>query len=359
MHERRASRTASETASRTTNDETDDGTVRTRTAGVPTPAGPAGPATSGSERPDDVNPTPPPGDEADPGESRPEQPALTVAAVARRLGVAPATLRTWDRRYGLGPGAHSAGSHRRYSAADVERLLVMRRLTLDGVAPGDAARLALATPGPGESPVPARPAVVTPIAVVDAAIAGDAARCERLLALDGPLDGQAVVRWWTELVEPAVADLGRRTQVDRPGVDAARLVHSAALAALRALPAPAAGSAVVLVVVPSGQERPPLAHALAGALAAHGLDARVVGGRVDPRHAVELVMMTRPVAAVTVLPAHGGDPAAIGAVAQAYPDLTQLVSVPDELAAQVPFGPSVHRARSFAGLVHEVLALAP
>ena len=28
---------------------------------------------------------------------------LTVAAVARQIGVAPATLRTWDRRYGLGP----------------------------------------------------------------------------------------------------------------------------------------------------------------------------------------------------------------------------------------------------------------
>ena len=35
--------------------------------------------------------------------------ALTVAAVARRLGVAPATLRTWDRRYGLGPTEHSTG----------------------------------------------------------------------------------------------------------------------------------------------------------------------------------------------------------------------------------------------------------
>ena len=33
----------------------------------------------------------------------PPLPALAVAAVARRLGVAPATLRTWDRRYGLGP----------------------------------------------------------------------------------------------------------------------------------------------------------------------------------------------------------------------------------------------------------------
>lgn len=316
-------------------------------------------ASTGSERPDDVNTTPPPDDEADLDE-RTEQPALTVAAVARRLGVAPATLRTWDRRYGLGPGAHSAGSHRRYSASDVDRLLVMRRLTLEGVAPGDAARLALAgsgAPGSSDASAPARPAVVTPVAVVDAAIAGDAVRCGRLLALGGPLDAQGVVRWWTELVEPAVADLGRRTQVDRPGVDAARLVHSAALAALRELPSPARGSQVVLVVVPSGEERPPLAHALAGALAAQGLDARVVGGRVDPRHAVELVMMTRPVAVVTVLPAHGGDPAAIGALAEAHPDLTQLVSVPDELAAQVPFGPSVHRARSFAGLVHEVLAL--
>ncbi|MBN9326765.1 MAG: MerR family transcriptional regulator, partial [Cellulomonas sp.] len=59
-------------------------------------------------------------------------PALTVAAVARRLGVAPATLRTWDRRYGLGPSEHPAGSHRRYGAEDLARLLVMRRLTIDG-----------------------------------------------------------------------------------------------------------------------------------------------------------------------------------------------------------------------------------
>src|SRR4051794_41276370 len=75
----------------------------------------------------------------------PPAPALAVAAGAGRLGVAPATLRTWDRRYGLGPSEHSAGAHRRYSAVDVERLLVMRRLTLDGVAPAESARIALAT----------------------------------------------------------------------------------------------------------------------------------------------------------------------------------------------------------------------
>src|SRR5665811_9607 len=69
---------------------------------------------------------------------RPPGPSLTVAAVARRLGVAPATLRTWYRRYGLGPSGHLAGSHRRYSSYDVARLLVMRRLTLEGVAPSEA-----------------------------------------------------------------------------------------------------------------------------------------------------------------------------------------------------------------------------
>lgn len=74
-------------------------------------------------------------------------PTLTVAAVARRLGVAPATLRTWARRYGLGPSAHTAGAHRRYSAEDLGRLVVMRRLTHEGVSPADAARMALAGDG--------------------------------------------------------------------------------------------------------------------------------------------------------------------------------------------------------------------
>jgi hypothetical protein len=75
-------------------------------------------------------------------------PMLTVAAVARRLGVAPSTLRTWDRRYDLGPSAHTAGSHRRYGPTDLARLVVMRRLTLEGVPPAEAARIALAAPGP-------------------------------------------------------------------------------------------------------------------------------------------------------------------------------------------------------------------
>nr|WP_271214406.1 MerR family transcriptional regulator [Rhodococcus wratislaviensis] len=40
--------------------------------------------------------------------------------------MAPSTLRTWDRRYGIGPSVHVQGSHRRYTPRDVARLECMQ-----------------------------------------------------------------------------------------------------------------------------------------------------------------------------------------------------------------------------------------
>ncbi|WP_051274858.1 MerR family transcriptional regulator [Cellulomonas sp. URHD0024] len=282
-------------------------------------------------------------------------PALAVAAVARRLGVAPATLRTWDRRYGLGPSEHSAGAHRRYSAADVERLLVMRRLTLDGVAPAESARIALAsdlsTPSDGRVA-----AERTPTAVVDAALAGDLGGCGRVLALSPDAD---VLAWWTGLVEPALGALARRTVVDPPGVDAVATVHSAALTALRDRTAPFEGARrpVVLVLVAPREPRPLVAHAVAGALASHGVDARIVGGPVGVHHAFELVAMTRTRAVVTIGEGMHVDLEVVQRIAQEHAELPQFVMVPDHATAAVPVGRSVHRAHSFTGLVHEVLAV--
>lgn len=286
------------------------------------------------------------------------EPALAVAAVARRLGVAPATLRTWDRRYGLGPSEHSAGAHRRYSTTDVERLLVMRRLTLEGVAPSESARIALATDvvaGPVTSAHDRAP--TTPTAVVDAALAGDVQRCARLLTLEGSPD---VVLWWTGLVEPVLAALARRTVVDPPGIDATFAVHAGVLAALRERPVPfgTARRPVVLVLVAAREARPLVAHVLAGALAAQGVDARIVGGPVGPHHAVELTAMTRARAVVTLGERIDADLDVVDRLAREQPDLPQFVMVPDRAAGAVPLGRSVHRARTFTGLLHEVLAVA-
>ncbi|MFH9708383.1 MerR family transcriptional regulator [Streptomyces luteogriseus] len=76
-------------------------------------------------------------------ESAPAGAGLTTGEVARRLGVAPTTVRTWDRRYGLGPDAHTGGRHRRWTATDVARLERMCALTATGIPPAEAARTVL------------------------------------------------------------------------------------------------------------------------------------------------------------------------------------------------------------------------
>ncbi|MEJ2853895.1 MULTISPECIES: MerR family transcriptional regulator [unclassified Saccharothrix] len=67
----------------------------------------------------------------------------SAGAVARMLGISPTTLRTWDRRYGLGPSSREEGKHRRYSEDDVSRLRRMLALTGRGVVPAAAAAIAL------------------------------------------------------------------------------------------------------------------------------------------------------------------------------------------------------------------------
>ncbi|MBP2579738.1 DNA-binding transcriptional MerR regulator [Streptomyces sp. PvR006] len=68
---------------------------------------------------------------------------ITTGAVARLLGVSPATVRSWEQRYGIGPAERAEGRHRRWSADDVSMLEEMRRLTATGVPPSEAAHAAL------------------------------------------------------------------------------------------------------------------------------------------------------------------------------------------------------------------------
>lgn len=65
-----------------------------------------------------------------------------VGAVAAKLDIARPTLRTWDRRYGLGPSLRTPGGHRRYTATDVSRMQLMNRLLDTGVATAQAAQVA-------------------------------------------------------------------------------------------------------------------------------------------------------------------------------------------------------------------------
>src|SRR5690348_7457435 len=46
-----------------------------------------------------------------------------VAHVAARVGVSISTLRSWERRYGLGPSGRTEGGHRRYTTDDIAAML--------------------------------------------------------------------------------------------------------------------------------------------------------------------------------------------------------------------------------------------
>ncbi|MEV7972494.1 MerR family transcriptional regulator [Cellulomonas sp. NPDC089187] len=309
------------------------------------------------------------GDEPD---ALPEGATLTPAAVARRLGIAAATLRTWDRRYGLGPSEHTAGAHRRYTAADVARLSAMRALTLDGVAPAEAARLARDGATAGRhlmvvpDPVPsvedasiraAEPVVATPTAVIDAALRGDSTAVRALLQ-----PGEDLSRWWSELITPARAGIAARTLLARPGDEPDELVVAATLAALRdrfsRVPRHPSRRRVVLLFTPPDEPRPLELHVLAAALADHSLDARVVTGPAGQTRLGEIVTMTSPSAAVLMSERDDPDLSVVAGLAEQHPDLNQFVMVPDAAVASVPLHHGVQRVRSFAGVLHEVVAVA-
>jgi DNA-binding transcriptional MerR regulator len=65
----------------------------------------------------------------------------SIGAVARMVRVPPATLRTWEERYGLVKPVRSDGGHRLYSRQDVERLRFIADRVREGLSPGDAHRL--------------------------------------------------------------------------------------------------------------------------------------------------------------------------------------------------------------------------
>ena len=74
---------------------------------------------------------------------------VRVGELARRVGVAPETLRAWERRYGVLRPARTAGGYRVYGSADVARARRMRELIESGWAAGEAARAVNETAEPG------------------------------------------------------------------------------------------------------------------------------------------------------------------------------------------------------------------
>ena len=214
--------------------------------------------------------------------TRPEE-QLTVSAVARRLGVAPATLRTWDRRYGLGPSSHEAGEHRRYCAADLSKLMLMRRLISAGVTPADAAEQAKKAKGKVSLENIVREFEVREdvVAGINKALqAFDIAFVEETLRNE--LDEHGVEMAWHEIVVPTLIAIGEDWEESGKGIEIEHAFSETLKKVFRerstASEAPVNGHPVVIAAVGEEQHSLPL-HALEAALCELGIKTHFLGAR--------------------------------------------------------------------------------
>lgn len=243
----------------------------------------------------------------------PAQASLTTGALARMLGVSPTTVRSWERRYGIGPARRDPGRHRQWSPRDVAVLAEMCRLTARGVTPAEAARLALAAeaPEPPEAHEPPPPAGAPaggggntlPVGTVRPECRGLARAAVRLDApelariLRHSVDTLGPVAAWTEVMMPALRAAGRKWAAEGERyVEVEHLLSWHVAAALRRAAdrvEPPQGPAVLLAGMPAELHALPL-EALAAGLAERGLPFRMFGPALPTEALLEAVRRTGP-----------------------------------------------------------------
>jgi len=81
-----------------------------------------------------------------------DAPVLRIGELARRAGIPPATLRAWERRYGIVSPTRTEGGYRLYGEGDERRIKRMLELITRGIAPAEAAGRVLADDQVADSP---------------------------------------------------------------------------------------------------------------------------------------------------------------------------------------------------------------
>lgn len=324
---------------------------------------------------------------------------LTVAAAARRLGIAPSTLRTWDRRYGIGPGAHEPGRHRRYSRDDLARLELMQHALLRGVSPGDAARHARETRlprpdgGAPDRPRPLPPVEEVPSVDVGAPVrgadddGGEAARVRvggavlRLpgasraarglgraaLSLDGAamrrlieeaIDRDGVGHAWDDVARPVLLAVGQRWADTGAGVEIEHLISECVVGVFgtHAAAAPPARNPrpVLLAGMPGELHTLPMA-VLGAALADRFVECRSLGSNLPSEALIAAVRRTAPAAVVLWAQLRSSaDAGTLYSLPRTRPRFRTYVAGPGWLGVELP--PRIVRLGSLADAEEQLTA---
>lgn len=251
---------------------------------------------------------------------------LSIGAVAARLGVATATVRSWGRRYGLLPSGRSTGGHRRFTETDVADLVRMQMLVADGSTPAAAAAAVSADRSRADdSPdadAPILPGTTAPTARRRAdtrtpggpggrvlAVPGASRRAQGLARAAGRLDAEAVTRilcelleaggavsTWDEVLRPVLVAAGDRWLRTGEGIDIEHVLSECTMDAFRThrarQPRPVAGRPILLACSAGDLHVLPL-HVLAAALAERRVPILLLGAQMPSPALVSAIRRTR------------------------------------------------------------------
>ena len=303
-------------------------------------------------------------------------PRLSVAAVARKLGIAPATLRTWDRRYGIGPAHHAPGEHRRYSVDDVARLELMRDALLHGATPAAAARYALSTPLPDSDPPPipdtdetalptgrGGPGLPLPDAgwhargLARAATALDADAVRRLL--NESIAAVGAQSTWDLAIRPVLVAIAQRWADTGTGIEIEHLLSDCVTAVFSALAAstPTTTARPVLLAGMAGDQHQLPIVVLTATLAQRGVTCRSLGADLPADALVAAIRRTAPAALLLWSQLAGtADPDLLTSLPRTRPAFRIFIGGPGW--ADVIVGPRVVRLSSLQEATDAISAVA-
>lgn len=251
---------------------------------------------------------------------------VTTGFLAKRLGVSPTTLRSWDRRYGLGPAVREDGRHRRWSPGDIAMVFEMCRLTAAGIAPAEAARAAKKQAAAhGTSTAPGSPRLPLPGVTARASrspsglpLGNVRHECRGLARAAVRLDATAVqeqltlairthglVTAWEEILAPSLQAVGRKWEsAGERYLEVEHLLSWHISATIRHVYVDAApmrrevtSAPVLLACLPGEQHTLPI-EALSAALAERGVPTLVLGGCVPARALLAAAQRVGPEAVV-------------------------------------------------------------
>lgn len=255
-----------------------------------------------------------------------------IRAVSELVGVSIATLRAWERRYGVPTPARTASAYRLYSDADVQTIRQMNDLVQGGMAPAEASRQVLAEGRASVAPASEEP--IDPYA----------AACDRIVAATVDLSPDAVelevaraltlgpaLTIFERALGPAltrIGDLWHDGTITIAEEHLASQIITNALGDLVRLAQPAEASRRAVLACFADEDHVAALHGVALQFASWGFRVVVVGARTPPSAIGRVVEALAPdvvALSATITPAPARARELIDAYADACRDVVWLV----------------------------------